>query len=148
MDMENERKIGAAVFEFHSPSKAYYQEHSKQSYGHQKLKWRCARVIDEVDNKVEVLKMAVKHWMTIPKFWPNPIPRLFLYQDFFPIPNFPKPRLFFLYQIFRNRNRYPQKISKSFETKKFRNRNVNICLVPWNLYSLNLFWSWNLCNIF
>ena len=38
MDMENERKIGAAVFEFHSPSKAYYQEHPKQSYGHQKLK--------------------------------------------------------------------------------------------------------------
>ena len=51
-------------------------------------------------------------------------------ETFFPIPNFPKPipRLFFRYQIFRNRNRYPQKIGKSFETEKFRNRNVNLCL--------------------
>ena len=50
-------------------------------------------------------------------------------ETFFPIPNFPKPipRLFFRYQIFRNRNRYPQKIGKSFETEKFRNRNVNLC---------------------
>ena len=49
------------------------------------------------------------HWMTKPKFWPKPIPRLvFRYQifrnrnrDFFPQPNFPKPRLFFW-----NRNQY------------------------------------------
>ena len=34
---------------------------------------------------------------------------------------------FFRYQIFRNRNRYPQKIGKRFETEKFRNRNVNLC---------------------
>ena len=49
-------------------------------------------------------------------------------ETFFTIPNFPKPipRLFFRYQIFRNRNRYHQKIGKSFETEKFRNRNVNL----------------------
>ena len=93
------------------------------------------------------------HWMTIPKFWPKPIPRLFLrYQIFqnrprdffprpnffrnryryffsetknsetetetsFPIPNFPKPILFFRYQIFRNRNRNHQKFGKSLETE-------------------------------
>ena len=64
------------------------------------------------------------HWMTIPKFWPKPIPRLFLrYQifqnrprDFFPRPNFsetdtflprpnlPKPRLFPRPIFFRNRD--------------------------------------------
>ena len=55
----------------------------------------------------------IQHWMTIPKFWPKPIPRLF-----------------FWYQIFRNRNRNPQKIGKSFETEKFRNRNVNLCSRP------------------
>ena len=67
------------------------------------------------------------HWMTIPKFWPKPIPRLFLrYQifqnrprDFFLRPNFsetdtflprpnlpkPKPRLFSETKFFQNRNR-------------------------------------------
>ena len=45
-------------------------------------------------------------------------------ETFFPKPNFPKPkpRLFLLNQIFRNRNRNPQKIGKSFETEKFRNQ--------------------------
>ena len=65
------------------------------------------------------------------------------YRDFFPIPNFPKPipRLFFRYQIFRNRNRYPQKIGKSFETEKFRNRNVN--LWPWLMIGyLSCFPTW------
>ena len=38
----------------------------------------------------------------------------------------PKPRLFFRNQIFRYRNRNLQKIGKSFETEKFRNRNVNL----------------------
>ena len=79
------------------------------------------------------------HWMTIPKIWPKPIPRLFLrYQifrnrNFFPRPNFsetetdtflprqnfpkPKPRLFFRDQIFRNRNQKPQKFGKSLETE-------------------------------
>ena len=37
---------------------------------------------------------------------------------------------FFRYQIFRNRNQYPQKIGKSFETEKFRNRNVNLWCWP------------------
>ena len=89
-----------------------------------------------------------QHWMTIPKFWPKPIPRLFLrYQifrngnrAFFPRPNFfetdtflprpnfpkPKPRLFSETKFFRNRNRNPQRFGKSFETEKFRNRNVNL----------------------
>ena len=39
----------------------------------------------------------------------------------------PKLRLFFRNQIFRNRN--PQRFSKSFETEKFWNRNVNLCHV-------------------
>ena len=34
------------------------------------------------------------HWMTIPKFWPKPIPKS-------------KPRLFFRYQIFQNQNFFP-----------------------------------------
>ena len=79
--------------------------------------------------------------MTIPKFWPKPIPRLFLqyqifrnrYRDFFPRPNFseteadtffpkpkilkPKPRLLFRYQIFWNRNRYFISDTKFFETE-------------------------------
>ena len=38
----------------------------------------------------------------------------------------PKPILFFRNQIFRNRN--PQRFGKSFETEKFRNRNVNLWL--------------------
>ena len=42
----------------------------------------------------------------------------------------PKPRLFFRNQIFRNRN--PQRFGKSFETEKFRNRNVNL-------------WDWVCC---
>ena len=68
------------------------------------------------------------HWMTIPIFWPKPIPRLFfsdtkfsetktetffwnkIFQNrnrcFFPRPNSPKPRLFFRDQIFQNRNCY------------------------------------------
>ena len=66
-------------------------------------------------------------WCEIWKF-----PRLFsktiFFQnrDFFPKPNFSKPksRLFFRDQIFRNRN--PQKIDKSSETEKFRNWNVNL----------------------
>ena len=40
----------------------------------------------------------------------------------------PKAILFFRDQIFRNRNQNHQKIGKSFETEKFRNRNVNLCL--------------------
>ena len=88
--------------------------------------------------------------MTIPKFWSKPIPRLFsdtkFFRNrnryFFPETKFsetetetffrdqifskPKPRLFFRNQIFRNRN--PQRFGKSFETEKFRNRNVNLCL--------------------
>ena len=39
---------------------------------------------------------------------------------------FPKLRLFFRVQILRNRNPNPSKIGKSFETEKFRNRNVNL----------------------
>ena len=58
--------------------------------------------------KIFSAKGGEGHWMTIPKFWP-------------------KPRLFFRYQIFRNRNQNPQKIGKSFETEKFLNRNVNLC---------------------
>ena len=74
-------------------------------------------------------------------------------ETFFTIPNFPKPRLFsetkffrnrnrdffsetkfsetetfFQNQIFRNRN--PQIFGKSFETEKFRNRNVNLWIWP------------------
>ena len=45
-----------------------------------------------------------KHWMTIPKFWPKPIPRLF-----------------FRYQIFRNRNRYFFSETKFFETETLKN---------------------------
>ena len=69
--------------------------------------------------------LALQHWMTIPKFWPKPIPRLFLLyhifrnrnRDFFRDQIFPKPkpRLFFRDQIFRNRN--PQKFGKSLETE-------------------------------
>ena len=66
------------------------------------------------------------HWMTIPKFWPKPIPRLFFryqifrnrYRDFFSDTKFsetetetffrdqifPKPILFFRDQISQNRN--------------------------------------------
>ena len=36
----------------------------------------------------------------------------------------PKPRLFF-----RNRNRNPERFRKSFETEKFRNRNVDLWLI-------------------
>ena len=48
-------------------------------------------------------KAVHEHWMTIPKFWSKPIPRLF-----FTIPNFqkPKPKLFSETKFFRNRNRY------------------------------------------
>ena len=66
--------------------------------------------------------------MTIPKFWPKPIPKLFFryqivrnrYLDFFPIPNFQKPipRLFFRYQIFRNRNQDFFSDTKFSETLK------------------------------
>ena len=64
-----------------------------------------------------------KHWMTIPKFWPKPKPRLFSQnqnRDFFPRPNFskPKPRLFFRNQIFPKPK--PSKI-----WQKFRNREVS-----------------------
>ena len=50
-------------------------------------------------------------------------------RDFFPRPNFfeTETETFFRNQIFRNRN--PQRFGKSFETKKFRNRNVNLSFV-------------------
>ena len=81
--------------------------------------------------------------MTIPKFWPKPIPRLFLrYQifrnrnrDFFPRPNFsetetdtflprpnfPKPRLFSESKFFRNQNQdfFPRPNFFETETETF-----------------------------
>ena len=52
----------------------------------------------------------------------------------------PKPRLFFRNQIFRNRNRNPQRFGKSFETEKFRNRNVNLCPpIPLSFFGHNDF---------
>ena len=83
------------------------------------------------------------HWMTIPKFWPQPILRLFLrYQifrnrnrDFFPRPNFsetetdtflprpnfpkPKPRLFSETNFFRNRYFFPETKFSETETETF-----------------------------
>ena len=75
--------------------------------------------------------LPFNRWMTIPKFWPKPIPRLFseakfsktkaktFFRDqifrnwnqyFFPRPNFPKlkPILFFRDQILQNRNFFPR----------------------------------------
>ena len=63
-----------------------------------------------------MIHLCPDHWMTIPKFWPKPIPRLFFYDNkfsetktetFFRDQIFPKqkPILFFRDQIFRNRNR-------------------------------------------
>merc|ERR1712130_17099 len=99
-------------------------------------------------------------------FWiPNFLkPIFFRYQKFSkPIPNFSKPILFSIPKIsetdtdtffdtkfFRNRYRYffryqnfpkplpiPLKKSKSFETEKFRNRNVKLC--P-NVVSMDEIW--------
>ena len=88
--------------------------------------------------------------------FPKPKPRLFSETKFFRNRNrffssetkfsetetffrdkiFSKPnlRLFFQNQIFQNRNRNPQRCGKSFETEKFRNWNVNLCLL----------WGWSL----
>ena len=81
------------------------------------------------------------HWMTILKFWPKPIPRLFFRYQIFRIRNryfFPKTKFsenetntffwdqihriwnrffFFQDQILRNRYQNPPKIGKSLETE-------------------------------
>ena len=41
----------------------------------------------------------------------------------------PKPRLFFRNQIFQNPKPKPSKNWQKFETEKFRNRNVNLCII-------------------
>ena len=66
------------------------------------------------------------HWMTIPKFWPKPIPRPFSWYKIFRNRNWD---FFFWDQILQNWNWNPQKIGQSLENEKFRNRNVNLCLV-------------------
>ena len=104
------------------------------------------------------------HWMTIPKFWPKPIPILFLrYQifrnrnrDFFPRPilsvtetdtylprpNFPKPkqRLFSETKFFRNRNRDFFSETKFFVTETLKNLAKVSRLRP-KTRPLNIFWN-------
>ena len=102
------------------------------------------------------------HWMTIPKFWPKPIPRHFSdtkfsepkTDTFFPRPNFPKPkpRLFSETKFFRNRNRnffsetkfsetetlkYLAKVSKprSFETE------MSISACTWTSWGKQALWQ-------
>ena len=106
------------------------------------------------------------HWMTIPKFWPKPIPRLFLrYQifrnrnrDFFPRPNFsetetdtflprpnfpkPKLRLFSETNFFRNRNRDFFSETKFFETETETLKNLAKVSRPRpKPRLLNIFWN-------
>ena len=101
-----------------------------------------------------------RHWMTIPKFWPKPIPRLFFryqifwnrYQDFFPRPNFsetdtflprpdvPKPRLFAETKFFRNQNRDFFSETKFFETETLKNWAKVSRLRP-KPRLLNIFWN-------
>ena len=71
------------------------------------------------------------HWMTIPKFWPKPIPGLF-----FTIPNFPKPKPkpSKIWQKSRDRD-LNRDFSTSFEMKfgKFWTYKQN-----WNFWDQNL----------
>ena len=102
------------------------------------------------------------HWMTIPKFWPKLIPRLFFRypffrnwdffswskfsetetETFFPRPNSPKPkpRLFSETKFFRNWNRDFFSETKFFETETLKNLAKVLRPRP-KPRLLNIFWN-------
>ena len=110
----------------------------------------------EISGWVQRVKWCLHHWMTIPKFWPKPIPRLFFryqifrnrYRDLFSDTKFsetetdtlkkmakvskPKPILFFRYQIFWNQNH--KKFGKIWRPRP-KLRLLNIFYIFYNFWT-------------
>ena len=131
---------------WHQTTKLINQQHIRNNLGKVLFTKKC-QVVSHFLLACVTIATRQSHWMTIPKFWPKPIPKLFFqyqifrnrYRDFF-----------FRYQIFRNQNFFsetkfsetntetPQKLAKVSRPKP-RLLNILEKSSP-NIFLLFLLW--------